>query len=371
MTAAGSGWGGVLRARHALRLLAGTTVGRLPQCMAPLVLVIAVRAEHGSWAWASALASAFSGGLAVGHLVLGRVTDRIGQTLPTIGGALVAAMAYAVLTVPGCAVAVSGLVLAVVAGVATPPMEASTRALWATVVEPRLLRAAYSVDNAAGESAHIAAPLLVPVCIATGGPRLALGGMALVGALGAVVVATCPVSRRWVPRGPRRGSGLGAMGSAGMPGLALLLALVGVTVGGVYVGATIAAEESQTPWLAGVMPAALSVGVIAGCGLYGARAWPGTVARHLVVVSGAFAPVWLLLIAARTPVAMVAATCAAGMVFGVLHVIGVQAIDLLAPPGCVTEAQAWLVASVGLGMAGGSALGGVAPGPVGVVSLGG
>lgn len=370
MSAAGrDGWATVLRVRHARRLLIGTTVGRLPAGMAPLVVVLAARAEGGSLAWGSLLAAVFCCSLAVGHPLLGRLSDAIGQTLPMVVGALCAALACVTLALPGVVLSPFGVLLTAAAGLSTPPMEATTRALWRTLVPARRLATAYSVDNAVGELSHVAAPLLVTGCVALHGPRFALLVMAVVGVVGAVSVALCPPSRQWRPS-ERAGGMLGALRPPSMRVLQLLLVLVGITIGGTYVGATVAAERLGASWLAGVMPAALSVGCIAGCALYSLSRWRTPVSRQLPLLCAMFALAWLpLTTAAGTPATYTLATAGAGLLFGPVLVTSVQAIDLLAPAASRTEAQAWLTASVGIGMAAGSALAGRTDGPIGTVSL--
>jgi len=90
--------------------------------MAPIVLVLGVRADGGSYAWGGLVSSSYSLALALGQPLLGRVVDRIGQTLPTAGGALVASMATTCLILPSVTTGWGGLVLAGLAGLAAPPL---------------------------------------------------------------------------------------------------------------------------------------------------------------------------------------------------------------------------------------------------------
>lgn len=61
----------ILRARHALRLLTGTLVGRLPNATAAIALVLFVRASGGTYSLAGALAAVYGVANAVGQPVLG------------------------------------------------------------------------------------------------------------------------------------------------------------------------------------------------------------------------------------------------------------------------------------------------------------
>ncbi|MCW2996266.1 MAG: transporter, partial [Conexibacter sp.] len=55
----------LVRRPYALRMLLCALVGRLPEAMVPLALLLLARAEHGSYATAGALAGAFAVGAAV------------------------------------------------------------------------------------------------------------------------------------------------------------------------------------------------------------------------------------------------------------------------------------------------------------------
>ncbi|MFV2121967.1 hypothetical protein ACE14D_27495, partial [Streptomyces sp. Act-28] len=57
MAAAGGGYADILRAPHALRLLVGTLVGRLPNGTAHIAIALFARAEGGSYSLAGGLAA--------------------------------------------------------------------------------------------------------------------------------------------------------------------------------------------------------------------------------------------------------------------------------------------------------------------------
>src|SRR4051812_19029651 len=68
----------LVRRPYALRMLLCALVGRLPEAMVPLGLLLLCRHEGGSYATAGAVAGAFAVGAAVGGPLLGRVIDRAG-----------------------------------------------------------------------------------------------------------------------------------------------------------------------------------------------------------------------------------------------------------------------------------------------------
>ncbi|MCW2984257.1 MAG: transporter, partial [Conexibacter sp.] len=85
----------LVRRPFALRMLLSALVGRLPEAMVPLALLLLARAEHGSYATAGALAGAFAVGAAIGGPVAGRIIDRLGQPVVLIAIAVARSAALA------------------------------------------------------------------------------------------------------------------------------------------------------------------------------------------------------------------------------------------------------------------------------------
>ncbi len=67
-----------LRRRHAARLLGGTLLGRLPNGMGMLAVVLHVRADDGGYPLAGTLSALLGLSTAAGQPVLGRAMDRYG-----------------------------------------------------------------------------------------------------------------------------------------------------------------------------------------------------------------------------------------------------------------------------------------------------
>ncbi|WP_328973885.1 MFS transporter [Streptomyces sp. NBC_00239] len=354
------GWPSVLRLPHCTRLLGGTLLGRIPLGMAPVVLLLAVREQGGSYTLGAALAGAFGLAVAAGQPLLGRLADRIGQTIPLVAGALLSAIAFTVIAVTGTGNLPAVLTAAVVAGVSAPPLEASLRALWTHVVpSPSYLRAAYSLDSGSQELVYVAGPLLATAVTAVAGSTAALLATGLLGLMGAAAVATSVPSRTWRPTA-RSGSGvLGALGSAGLRLLLLALIAVGASLGALNVAALAAAERSGATWLSGALPAALSIGALIGSALYASRPWQASPGTQLVTTGAGFTASWLPLCLDMGPYTSLALAVIPGMFFGPLLTSAYQCLDLLARPGMVTESFGWLVSAFGIG----TALGTAAAGP--------
>ncbi|MEE4544025.1 hypothetical protein V2S66_18865 [Streptomyces sp. V4-01] len=149
------------------------------------------------------------------------------------------------------------------------------------------------------------------------------------------------------------------MHHSGLRRLFTALTGTGFALGALTVWAVSAADRHNTPWLAGTVPAALSVGSVAAGALLAHRALPGTPAAQLRKISMAFAASWLPLLAEPSPWAAVVAVLVPGAVLTPLITSAFLTTEALSAPGMVTEAYAWLIAAVGTGQAAGTALAGL------------
>ncbi len=347
----------LVRRPYALRMLLSALVGRLPEAMVPLALLLLARAEHGSYATAGALAGAFAVGAAVGGPVAGRIIDRLGQpvVLIVVVVARSAALLGIVLVAPA-SLAIAA-VLAIAAGALTPPLEPALRALWPDLAgeDEHALSAAYELDAGAQELIFVVGPLLVAVAVAVGSPSAALHLTSAVGLLGTLAFALAPPARRW-----RAGEHAAVRWSAAVraPQVGLLLALgllAGAATGMVNVTTTAFAEHTlDNRDLAGWLLAAWAVGALAGGLGAAARRWTlppeRRLTRLLVVFGLAFGPALL----ARSTPAMAGALALAGAFLAptlacIFVLTGARAL-----PGTI----AWLTSSFLVGSAAGAALAG-------------
>lgn len=120
-----AGYAEILRTRHAARLLAGTLTGRLPNATAAIAVVLFVRAEGGSYSLAGALTAVYGVATAVGQPLLGRAVDLYGQPRVTLPASVLAALGMVLLAVVGIEPVAVAYAAVLVAGLATPPLEAS------------------------------------------------------------------------------------------------------------------------------------------------------------------------------------------------------------------------------------------------------
>ncbi|GAA3087065.1 hypothetical protein GCM10020000_87280 [Streptomyces olivoverticillatus] len=192
----------VLAAPHVARLLLGAIIGHLPVAMAPLAILLAVRAEPRL--------------LRTGRDARSRLrTDhrhRPASARPPPGPprphpptltltVLVSTGAFTGLAlIRPAAQPVAATVLAVLASLATPPLEAALRVLWPHVLhQDTERRAALALDGCAQELVFIAGSLLVLVLDAAAGSIVVLATTAITGLAGTVLFLTAEPARTWKP----------------------------------------------------------------------------------------------------------------------------------------------------------------------------
>lgn len=371
----------VLRARHAARLLVGTLVGRLPNAVAALAIVLFVRAEGGSYSLAGGLAAAYGVANAVGQPVLGRLVDLFGQPRVQLPAAVASAVATAVFAFVGIGALGAAYAAVVLAGLFTPPLEGGLRALWASVLPGEgQVHTAYAMDAVAQEVMFTLGPLLLTLGASLWSAQAALVLLNVIGVLGALSVVVSPPSRAWRSE-PREAHCLGALRSPGLLALLGAFLFVGMAMGSIAVAAVSYADDHGGDVVYGWLMAGLGLGALLGGVAYGARQWGGEPARRLRTLVAFLAVCYLPLMLMPGVVAMTALAVLAGVFLAPAIACAFVLVDRHAPRGTVTEAFSWLVttftvgASVGTGVAGpvveaGGALWGFAvPGAAGAVSL--
>ncbi|MGW7346341.1 MFS transporter [Streptomyces sp. NPDC054854] len=361
-----AGYMELLRTRHAARLLVGTLVGRLPNGIASIALVMFVRAEGGSYSLAGAMAAAYGVANAVGQPLLGRAVDLYGQPRVQLPAAVVSALGMVWLAFAGIGSAAVAYAAVVVAGLFTPPLEGGLRALWPSVLggKEERVHAAYAMDAVAQEVMFTVGPLLVTVFVSLWSPAVALVALNVLGVLGALSVVVSEPSRAW-RSAPREAHWLGALRSRGLLALLGAFFFVGTALGSITVAAVAYSDEHGGAAVYGWMMAALGLGALVGGVTYGARQWAGAPERRLQLLVALLAVCYLPLMLTVGPVGMTALSALAGVFLAPAIACAFIVVDRHAPVGTVTEAFSWLVTFFGVG----AAMGTAAAGPA--VELGG
>ena len=353
----------VLRLPHARPLLLASLVGRLSNATGPLSIVLFVQEKTGSLAQAGAASAALA--LASGLLapVRGRLVDRYGQRRCLAPRALAFAAALAGLVAvagPGTAAVTVGLAAA--AGVVAPPLSASMRVLWVSLVGqgPRL-QTAYALDAVLDELLFVAGPLLAGGLATLYRPAagvLATAGLTVAGTLWFVA---SPVSRAQAGShtdGAGRVGWAGALTGPSLRTLVLSLTGVGAAIGIWEIGLVGAAREAGAP-----AAASLSLGAGAAAPARGGRGLgsrPGgrpsapraLTQRALLVLAGA------AMAAAGSPLAIGALVALVGLVLAPLESSAYVLAAELAPAGTLTESGPWLNTAINVTGAAGLAVAG-------------
>ncbi|MDH6111716.1 MFS family permease [Kitasatospora sp. MAP12-15] len=347
---------------HVVRLLSSSLVGRLPGAMAALGIALTLRHAGYGYQLVGLTTGVFAAAGAIGGPMLGRLVDRTGQPRTLLFSSCLAAAGFALLAAaPGTPwAAVAG---AAVAGAAAPPLEPCLRTLWPELVEPDDVESAYAVDAGAQELLFIAGPLVVAGIVVLAPARDTLWAAAVLGLVGSAGMATAAPSRAWAPAAkPVAPHWLGPLRSTGL--LLLLVALVGsgVAVGTFNVFTVAYAEKHHLVGGAGTLLALSALGALVGALTYGAvgtSGWKASAPSKAVLLAAGMAGSYWLVALVPGPAGNCLLALLTGVFFAPLLTVSFGLVGELAPAGAVTEAFAWLVTFIGVGIALGAAVGGV------------
>ncbi|MBD0688313.1 MFS transporter [Streptomyces sp. CBMA123] len=347
----------ILRTPNVAPLLAGTLVGRLPSSMAPLGLLLAARADHASTALGAILAALYALAGAVGQPLLGRAVDRTSLAVVAPAAAAVSGAAFTALTVVDFAAQpLVVAVLAAVAGLATPPLEAGLRAMWTRLVDPRDHHRVFALDSASQELVFVAGPLLATAMCQLASAHGALAACAVTTVAGTAAVAVRRPAR--VRSAARPVHWLGPLRSRGLLVLLTAALFFGVTLGSFPVLALGVADRHHEGWLAGLLPAALSLGSLIGGTAWARLRQPWPTGKALLAVGVGYACAFVALLMPEPPWLAVTASILPGLFLAPWLACAFLTCDALAPSGTATEAAAWLISVIGLGQAAGAAAAG-------------
>lgn len=240
---------GVLRTPGAAYLVVTAMIGRLPSGMSVVALVRLVLDQGGDYGLASLVTSSYVVAGTVGQPALSRIVDRTGRArLVLLGSAAAATAAFVGLAYTAVTRPAVGVLLALVAGFATPPLESVLRTLWVRLVGsgPRL-HEAFSLDAAAQEIMYISAPLITALGIAVFGARGNVLFMAAVGLVGAAAFAAHARLARSTPLSDGGGHGRTPLALAGFRRLVLALVCAGLPIGVVIITSAAFGQEIGRP----------------------------------------------------------------------------------------------------------------------------
>jgi MFS family permease len=337
------------------RLVAAATFARLPTSMLELCLLIGLVQVTG-YAEAGFVLTAHAVLLATGAPIAGRLVDRLGAR-PVVGGYVVlhAAGYIGLLVALDQRASLSFLATAAgVVGFSTPPTNAAIRSLWAEWFDGDRLRSAYAFDSALNSASFVGGPLIAAGVMVATSPLLATLATGIVRLTGDLLLIT----RRDTDTGARSVSEAAnrwRLGPLAHPVLRLMLCVIALDtcIHGYLVIAAAASTGGEST--TGLLTGALSAGEVAGGLIYGARRWPGSLRRQLMILHLATAIVLLLTgLVALLPL-LVLGFLAAGTVSGARDALNNLALSHITTAAMRTETFAWLTtfmwAGFGLGTA--------------------
>jgi MFS family permease len=357
----------ILRLEQARSLALGGIVGRFREGGTSLAIVLGVRATHGSFALSGVAAGAFLLCAAIGRPAQGRWTDRTGPSRALVAATTANALALAALAISvslhaagGWLVALSGL-----SGLTLPALSASLRALWPKVA-PADVAGAYSLDTLLYEISLIISPALVGLLASLASPSLAIIALAVLGSVGAVIVANTTAARQAPHAEAKRGERTGLLTRTFLA-LLLITSCVGLAEGSLTVIVPAFASSHGLPATSGLLLSALAIGSLAGALAYGALIDRATWPRRLVGCAALLAVNFLLLASLARGIGLLALWLAlAGIALSPTLTTVFIAIERATPTTALTEAFAWTSFAAPAGLAGGQALAGLLLAPAGL-----
>lgn len=329
---------------------------RLGYAMAGLSLVLLGAQKSGSYAIGGAALGLFSLGAGALGPFRGSLVDRFGQTRPLL--VYVPAFCAGFLALAATSQTWVLLTVATISGMLSPPLLASSRTLWRSIVPPHLVRTAFALDSVSMQVTQVAGPAMAGLIAARWGASTAMVVVTVLVMAGGIAFIALPSSRAW--KGSRTSTGLrGILRSSAVRTLLVIGALGGISLGVLVVALPAMSEAFDTPFGAGLLLAVLAVGSVVG------GTWVG--ARHRLDAADGATRAAAILALVLVPVVLSASwgrgvqpwlLLVAGMAFGPLGVYLLELVDRAAPAGTAVTAFAAIVALEGATVALGAVIAG-------------
>lgn len=347
----------VLRTPGAMRFAVPGFVGRVPMAMMTIAILLVVRHRTGSYGLGGAASAAHTLTQAAMTPVVGRLVDRLGQSVvvPRLLALFLAGIA--ILTIAAAVHAPVAVLFAgaVVAGAGQLPYPSLVRARWTHLLASNTqLSTALALESAADEAIFIIGPVVVTALSAWNplvAPLLA-GGLALAGS----VVFVGARSSEPPPFAAQAGSG--AWRIRAMWVLITSSVLIGVVFGNVEVSVIAFAQRHGAAGLAGLLLGLIAFGSMAAGLWYGARRWRLDLAVRYRLSLATLAVGSLPALAAMTLGQLAPAALLIGVSIAPTLIASSGLVARVVPAHSRTEGFTWQSTGINVGVAAGAALGG-------------
>ena len=333
-------------------------VARLPLGMTSLAVVLLV-SRHGAYSRAGLVVALYVTGTGIAGPILGRLVDRAGRTRVLPPFAVGEAVLLCVLAELSPQDTAALLACALGAGLCTPPVTSSARALWPVILPASQVPGVYALEATLQELSFIVGPALVAIIVSVSGPPEALVASAAALLVGVFAFSFHPTTRSVTPALDRSVRDSGSLRMA-LPVPIVVAAMTVVAAFSFVELATVAfARSHHSPASAGLVLAVWSGGSLLGGFWLGIRvSGSGVTSRKvamlmIVLAAGTAIPalspsLWILAVLLFLGGIAIAPT------FGALYSLTASH----APPERQTEAFGWLSSGFQAGIALGAITGG-------------
>ncbi|HIF6626066.1 TPA: MFS transporter [Serratia marcescens] len=344
-------------------------IARLPVSMTGIGIITMLSQVRGSYWLAGAVAATFAFSMALLAPQIARATDRFGQrrVLPYATGTSAIALLLLLICTRYQAPDWALFVFAALAG-GMPSISAMVRARWSEIYRgtPQL-HTAFSFESVLDEVAFIIGP---PIAVGLSVSLFPEAGPLVAALLLVAGVTAFALQKSTQPpvytRNSERQRAILAMPS--MQILVLALIALGTIVGTVDVISVAFAEQQGQPAAASIVLSVYAFGSCLAGLIFGAMKIPVPLPRLFLYAAFATAFTTLPLLWVHNVLTLAAAMFVAGLFFAPTMIIAMGLVENIVPPSRLTEGLTWMVTGLGIGVAFGAALAGLAIDAAGITA---
>ncbi|MEL5231770.1 MFS transporter [Serratia ureilytica] len=344
-------------------------IARLPVSMTGIGIITMLSQVRGSYWLAGAVAATFAFSMALLAPQIARAADRFGQrrVLPYATGTSAIALLLLLICTRCQAPDWALFVFAALAG-GMPSISAMVRARWSEIYRgtPQL-HTAFSFESVLDEVAFIIGP---PIAVGLSVSLFPEAGPLVAALLLVAGVTAIALQKSTQPpvytRNSERQRAILAMPS--MQILVLALIALGTIVGTVDVISVAFAEQQGQPAAASIVLSVYAFGSCLAGLIFGAMKIPVPLPRLFLYAAFATAFTTLPLLWVHHVLTLAAAMFVAGLFFAPTMIIAMGLVENIVPPAKLTEGLTWMVTGLGIGVAFGAALAGLAIDAAGITA---